>query len=70
MRAMLLRQQQPRGVHVGAGDVGMNVDGARHDDQARCVEGLVSASAGRRRDDTFALKPEIADLVAAHSRDR
>ena len=34
MRAMRLGQQQPRGVHVAAGDMGMNVDGAGHDDLA------------------------------------
>ena len=38
--AMLLRQQQPRRVHVGAGDMGVDVDRARHDDLARRRRGF------------------------------
>ncbi len=65
MGAVLFRQQQPRRVHVGAGDMRMDVDGARHDDAAARVEGLVGAPVRRRGDDAVALQPEIADLVAA-----
>ena len=34
VRGVLLGQQQPRRIHVAAADVGMDVDGARHDDAA------------------------------------
>ena len=60
---MGFRQQQAGGVHVAAGDVGMDVDGAGHHDQAVAVDRLVGAAFRRRNDDT-ALDEDVANLVA------
>ena len=63
MRAMHLGQQQPRGVHVAAGDMGMDVDGAGHDDMAGDVMRLVGLAPVRARDDAAVLEPDVADGV-------
>src|SRR5262249_31368095 len=56
-------------VHVATGDVGVNVDGARHHDLAGCVVAVVGAGAvGRRRDDAAVTDPRVADLVPAVGR--
>ena len=63
---MHLGQEKPRGIHVGAGDMRVNVDGAGHDDHARRIVGRVGACACRRSlDDASVANPEVADLVAA-----
>ena len=41
MRGVLFGQQQPRRVHIAAADMGMDVDGAGHDDAAGGVDGPV-----------------------------
>ena len=65
MGAMLFGQQQARGVHVGAGDMRMDVDAAGHRDKAACVHRLVGFGAAVwRRDDLIVANPEIADFVA------
>jgi hypothetical protein len=59
-----LRHQQPRRIHVAAGDVGMNVDRARHHDLAGGIVGVVGPGiAGRRIDDAPVAEPDIADAV-------
>ena len=65
MGAMLFGQHEARGVHVGAGDMRMDVDAAGHRDKAARVDRLVgSGAAVRRRDDLIVANPEIADFVA------
>ena len=51
--AVDLRQHQPSGVHVAAGDMGVDVDAARHDDLAGEVVGVVGAAILRRSDNAF-----------------
>ena len=65
---MQLRQQQARRVHIAAGDVRVNVDGAGHDDMARAVDLLVGLAASRRRDDAAVLQPDVADAILARRR--
>ena len=65
MGAMLFGQHEARGVHVGAGDMRMDVDAAGHRDKAPRVHRLVgSCAAVRRRDDLIAANRKIADFVA------
>ena len=61
---MVFRQQQARRVHVRAGDVGMDVDGAGHDDLADRIVGRVGAPAWGRIDDAAVAHPDVADAVA------
>ncbi len=60
----LIRQQQPRGVDVEAGDVAVDVDAARHHDRSR---GIVARIRGAILgcDDPAVLEPQIGGLVAA-----
>ncbi len=61
-----LRQQQPRRVHVGPGDVGVDVDAAReHDAIGDVVLGVGPSRRIGRCDNARILDPEIADLIAS-----
>ena len=60
----MLREQQSRSIHVEAGDVGVDIDRARHDDLAACVVGRVGAAARRGGDDAAVAHPHVADAVA------
>ena len=63
-RMMIFRQQQARRVHVGAGDMRVNVDPAGHDDLAADVVGRVGPHlARRRRDDAAIADPDVAGAV-------
>jgi len=64
MAPMILRQQQPGGVHVSAGNMRVNIDGAGHDDLAGDVVDGVRRLALRRRDDPIAAYPYIAHSVS------
>ena len=64
MVLMLFGEQQARGIHVAAGDMGMNIDGAGHDDLAGDVMHFVRLPALRRGDDAAVFDPKIADLVS------
>ena len=68
VRGVLFRQQQPRRVHIAAADMGMDVDGAGHDDAAGGVEGPVGSAAGGRLDDLLVAYPEVALAEAAVDR--
>ena len=57
VRAMLLGQQQARRVHIGAGDMRVDVDRARHDDLAGKLDGLRGAAPRRRRYDAAVVDP-------------
>ena len=60
------RQQQAGGIHVGARDMRMDVDRARHDDHAARIVNGVGARAGRGRlNNPVVVNPDIADSVAA-----
>ncbi len=59
-----VRQQQAGGVDVGAGDMGMDVDAAGHDDAAGQVQGLVGAGVIGGGDHAAVLHPKVADVVA------
>src|ERR1019366_7956521 len=61
--AMHFWKQQPRRILVDAANVGMNVDGPRHDDLAGDVMHFVRQPALRRRDDAVVFDPKIAGLV-------
>ncbi len=63
MSAMRLGQQQPRGVHAAAGDMGMDVDGAGHDDMAGKVMRHVGLAPVRARDDAAVLEINVANGV-------
>ena len=63
MGAVLFRQQQARRIHIGAGDVGMDVDPPRHREKTRCVHRLVGFSA-YWCDDLIIANPKIADFIA------
>src|SRR6516225_7909795 len=65
-RAMILRHQQARRIHIGAGDVRVNIDTARHHDFARNVIGCVGPDTVQRRvDDATVADPNVAYSVAA-----
>src|SRR5262249_31722746 len=57
-------QQQARRVHAPAGDVGVDVDGAGHDDLAGCIVGCISTRSRLRFDDAPIAHPNVPDLVA------
>ena len=57
MVLMFFGKQQARGVHIAAGDMGMNIDRARHDDLAGDVMHFVRQPARRRRDDAVVFDP-------------
>ena len=57
MCAMLLGQQQARRVHIGAGDMRVDVDRARHDDLAGKLDGLRGAAPRRRRYEAAVVDP-------------
>ena len=63
MGPMLFGQKQPRRVNVCAGDMRMDVDSARHGDEARRVDRLIGFGAFLRRHDPVIAKPEIADRI-------
>ena len=60
----LLRQQQPRGVHVEAGDMAVDVDAARHHDGPRGIVARIRRAA-LGCDDPPVLEPQIGGLVAS-----
>ena len=62
---VLLGKHQPRRVHVAAGDVGMDVDGACHHDLAGKIVGLGGGAICRRVGDAIAVDPDVGDFVAA-----
>src|SRR5262249_19610356 len=55
---------QPGRVHIPPGDMGVDVDGARHDNLARRIVGRISTRAHRRLDYPAIAHPNVADLVA------
>ena len=65
-RTVEFRKQQARPVHVVAGDVGMDIDRARHYDLAGRVVDLVGTGTARRRPhDPAVTHPHVADRIAA-----
>jgi len=62
---VLLRQEQPRGVRVGARDVRMDIDRSGHDDLAGRIVRFVRTRARRRIDDAPMAHPHVAHAVAA-----
>src|SRR5262249_18589231 len=67
--AVQFRQQQTGVVHVVAGDVGVNVDGARHHDLAGRVVAVIGTGAvGRRSDDAAVTNPDVTNAISAIGR--
>jgi hypothetical protein len=60
---MQFGQQQPRRIHIAPGDVGMNIDGACHNDMTGDVHVLIRLAAGRRGDDATISEPDVANGV-------
>ena len=65
---MKFGQQETRGVHIDAGNVGMDVDGARHDELAGGVVGLIGAGVAGRLDDPPIADPDVGDAIPAVGR--
>ncbi len=61
----MLGQHEPRGVHVAARDMRMDVDAAGHHDETVGVDNIDRGRAARRRrDNPVIANPQVADFVA------